>query len=357
MHAVADTAAKIPALAVLYHKNKRKKLDNKLIEEKLKQFSMKEVAKSSLPPSTWEFGKKSKSVFVEKFHQVFELFGLNVARRNDYYSPLPDMANLKTNLTRWNRPSALTGIEYNIGEMKNDLSGLLSRYYHEFASITPHAELLKIGYGPGYPEMDAMLLYMTIRDTKPKRYIEVGSGLSTYYCSLAAEKNAEEGFPLQITCIEPYPYKKLYEIRSIEVIAKEVQDVEVSFFQQLGKGDVFFIDSSHILKIDGDVPFLFLEVLPSLKSEVTIHIHDIPFPYNIPYPAELWILRQNWPMFWNEAMVLQTFLCFNNRFKITMSTPIIRYFDESFLKQQIEIYKTIDQNPNTFSSIWLKKTG
>lgn len=60
-------------------------------------------------------------------------------------------------------------------------------------------------------------------------------------------------------------------------------------------------------------------------------------------------------MLWNEAMVLQAFLCFNDKFKITMSTPLIRHYDEGFLKSKIPFYETLEQNPNTFSSIWLKR--
>ena len=45
------------------------------------------------------------------------------------------------------------------------------------------------------------------------------------------------------------------------------------------------------LKIDGDVPYLYLEILPLLQKNVYIHIHDVPFPYNCPYPAKLWVLE------------------------------------------------------------------
>jgi hypothetical protein len=34
---------------------------------------------------------------------------------------------------------------------------------------------------------------------------------------------------------------------------------------------------------------------------------------------------------------------------------LIRYFDEPFLKQRIPIYQSVEDNPNTFSSIWLKR--
>jgi predicted O-methyltransferase YrrM len=318
---------------------------------------LKTLLKQILPPSVWNRLTKVKPFLARGFQDSLELLGYNVARKNDYYSPLPVRSRLKTNLGRWYKPSALKGIDYDLQEMKNELLNLLSRYSAEFAAIPGYEELATTGYGPGYTKIDALTLYMMIRDLKPGRYIEVGSGLSTYYCSIAAEKNARDGHPLQIICIEPDPKERLKTIPGIQVVPKEVQDLEISFFQQLEENDVLFIDSSHILKIDGDVPFLFLEVLPALNAGAVVHIHDVPFPYNFPYPPELWIFGQTWPVFWNEAMVLQAFLCFNNKFKIIMSTPIIRYFDEPFLKNNIPIYESLKQNPNTFSSIWLKKTS
>jgi hypothetical protein len=146
-----------------------------------------------------------------------------------------------------------------------------------FPEIPPYKQLQRVGFGPGYTAVDALILYMMIRHIRPKRYIEVGSGLSTYYCSLAAARNTSEGYPLAITCIEPYPFEKLRTIPNIDIMAKQVQDVEVSFFGQLQKDDVLFIDSSHVLKIDGDVPFLYLEVLPTLNVGVVVHIHDYHF--------------------------------------------------------------------------------
>jgi hypothetical protein len=149
----------------------------------------------------------------------------------------------------------------------------------------------------------------------------------------------------------------LSSIPGIQVMPKKVEDVDASLFQQLEENDVLFIDSSHILRIDGDVRFLFLEVLPALNVGVVTHVHDIPYPFNFPYPPDLWIFGQQWPMFWNEAMVLQAFLAFNANFEILLSTPLIRHFDEPFLKQGIPIYESLEQNPNAFSSIWLKRTS
>jgi len=292
-----------------------------------------------------------------EFQRALEDAGYQVARSADYYSPLLSVSQLKANSQRWNRPSSLLGVQYDLNEMKALLGQLLTQYLDEFMTLPSYLEITNKGFGPGYTAVDALTLYAMIRHLKPRRYIEVGSGISTYYCSLAAQRNEAEGTPLQITCIEPYPYEKLSTIPGVHVLAKKVEDVDRSEFQQLDANDVLFVDSSHILRIDGDVAFLFLEVIPSLNAGVITHVHDIPFPYNFPYPPDLWIFGRHWPMFWNEAMVLQAFLAFNRNFDIILSTPLIRYFDEPFLQQRIPIYETIEQNPNTFSSIWLKRVS
>jgi hypothetical protein len=311
-----------------------------------------------LPANIWNFLRKSKNNAFLPFRNIIEMAGYNIARKNDYYSPLPIVSELRKNINRWYKPSNLIGIEYNLIEFKKSLLKMIANYLHEFSKIPNYHEIQKKGFGPGFTALDALTLYMMIRDRKPKNYVEVGSGVSTYYCSLAADKNEKEGFPLRITCIEPHPYDKLFTIPGIEISSTEVQNLDCSFFQnRLNNNDILFIDSSHILKIDGDVQFLILEVLPSLKKGVLIHIHDIPFPYNFPYPPELWIFDRSWPFFWNEAMILQSFLCFNNKFKIIMSLPLIRYFEEKFLQENISIYESVEQNPNTFSSIWLQKIG
>lgn len=283
--------------------------------------------------------------------------GYNVSRRKDFYSPLPTVPMLKKNEGRWNRPSELKGLNYDLGSMKRLFDDLLAKYLDEFSAIPPYVDLHSQGFGLGYTPVDALTLYLMIRHIKPKRYIEVGSGLSTYYCSLAGTKNREQGFPLEITCIEPYPLEKLNTLPNIEIIAREVQDVELSLFDRLEENDVFFIDSSHSLRIDGDVPFLYLEVLPRISKGTYVHIHDIPFPFNFPFPPEHWIFGKKQPMFWTEAMVLQAFLAFNRDFEILLSLPMIRYFEEEFLKQRIPIYQTLEQDPNAFSSMWLRRSA
>ncbi|MFZ1085833.1 MAG: class I SAM-dependent methyltransferase [Terracidiphilus sp.] len=263
-------------------------------------------------------------------------------------------------MDRWNRPSAMAGVSFNVDQYKSRLSKLFHNYEDELRALPSYEEIKTLGFGPGYTELDALVLYMQIRETKPRRYLEVGCGVSTYYTTLAAARNSKEGHSLAMQCIEPYPFDRLKSLTSIDIVQSEVQDVEVELFTQLSENDILFIDSSHVLNIDGDIPFLFLEVLPRLRKGVLIHVHDISFPYNIPYPAEYWVLGRHerapyWPMYWNEAMVLQAFLAFNSAFEIEMSTPLIRHYDEPFLASTVPNYKPVQKEPNAFSSIWIRK--
>lgn len=313
-----------------------------------------------LKAACYEFVLK-KFIFPDRFlvdHYTAKMlneYGLNVSRIEDFYSPLPVISHLQKSKERWAKPSGLAGVNYDLESMKKLVTSLICEFGEEYAKVPSYAENVKAGFGPGYTPLDAMVLYMMIRRIKPKRYFEVGSGLSTYYCSLAASQNAKEGRKPAITCVEPYPYEKLASFPGIHLIRKEVQELDISEFDCLEAGDVLFIDSSHAVRIDGDVPFLYLEVIPRLKKGVLLHIHDIPFPYNIPFPPQYWVLGRDWPMFWNEAMLLQAFLAYNDSYQIRLSTPLIRHFDEKFLKSSIPGYQSVEQDPNTFSSIWVEK--
>jgi hypothetical protein len=289
--------------------------------------------------------------------KIFNTHGLNVSLTSDFYSPLPLITSLEKNINRWFKPSNLYGINYDLKHMQEKLVYLTSHYIEEYEKSFMHNEINKKGYGPGYPFLDSMLLYCMIRDIKPKNYVEIGSGVSTYICSLAAKENEKTGLSLDITCIDPYPQELLYKIPKVKIINDEIQNIDQRFFNQLHAGDILFIDSTHIIKIDGDVPYLYLEIIPRLEKGVIIHIHDIHFPYNIPYPPQYYIFGKKRPVFWNEAMLLQAFLAYNDSYRITMSLPLLRYFCEGTLKEHIGNYQTLDQNHayTHNGSIWIEK--
>ena len=289
--------------------------------------------------------------------RIFNEHGFNITQTDDFYSPLPSVSALQKTVDRWSKPSELIGIDCRLEDMKAKLKHVLSKYGPEYQRKANHKEIGAKGYGPGFPVLDSMLLYCMMRDRKPQRYLEIGSGVSTYYCLLAAAENLREGTKTKITCIDPYPQSALVSIPEINMIKKEVQDAGTSDFERLNPGDVLFIDSTHIVKLDGDVPFLYLEALPRLKKGVIIHVHDIHFPYNSPYPHKYYVFGEKRPVFWTEAMLLQAFLSFNDSYRILLSVPLIRHFDEPVLKTLIPGYTPVNlQDANTHAgSIWIEK--
>jgi hypothetical protein len=160
-----------------------------------------------------------------------------------------------------------------------------------------------------------------------------------------------------MTCIDPYSRPALAELADVTVVQRPVQDVDPGVFGELGPGDVLFIDSTHVVKIDGDVPFLYLEVVPRVAPGVVVHSHDIHFPYNVPYPAEEYIFAAKWPSFWTEAMLLQAFLSFNPAFEILLSAPLLRFHDEEFLAATLPGYRPVEaaDYDTHFGSIWFRR--
>ena len=296
--------------------------------------------------------------WIRSVHGLFGRLGVNVVKQADYYSTLPVLREIEATRSRWDRPSPLAGLDIDVPGMTKLLGELADRWEAEFQQVTgDYAANQRAGFGPGYPKGDARTLYYLLREHKPARYLEVGSGLSTYYATLAAARNAADGTPLQLSCIEPYPFPALRTLPDVELVQSVVQDVPLSRFDRLGNGDVLFIDSSHALKIDSDVAYLFLEVLPRLAPGVLVHIHDVPFPYNTPYPADTWLFGERWPVYWNEAMLVQAFLAFNREFEILLSTPLIRNEDERFLIERFDDYLPLPRETNPASSLWLRRIG
>jgi hypothetical protein len=110
--------------------------------------------------------------------------------------------------------------------------------------------------------------------------VEVGSGFSTLVAQEATKRNSElhPQYRCDHICIEPYENKWLYDLVSVRVIRKPVQEVSGSLFWRLGKDDILFIDSSHVIRPQGDVIFEYLYVLLSLTPGVLVYIHDIFTP-------------------------------------------------------------------------------
>jgi predicted O-methyltransferase YrrM len=131
-----------------------------------------------------------------------------------------------------------------------------------------------------FPRLDAAALYALVRDKRPRRIVEVGSGHSTRFMARAAR---DGGLPTEITAIDPEPRADI-AATGATLVRDTVQGAGLDAFERLAEGDILFIDSSHILMPGTDVDLLLNRVLPRLGKGVLVHIHDVFLPDD--YPAE-----------------------------------------------------------------------
>jgi len=135
-----------------------------------------------------------------------------------------------------------------------------------------------------FQRLDAAVAYAMVRDRRPGRIVEVGSGHSTRFM---AEAIADAGLASELTSIDPAPRADIAATgaKAIRAVAPACGEAP---FAGLGAGDILFIDSSHVLMPGSDVDFLVNRVLPKLPAGALVHFHDVFLPDD--YPAE-WAWR------------------------------------------------------------------
>jgi Methyltransferase domain len=175
---------------------------------------------------------------------------------------------------------------------------------------------------------DAHVYYAVLREQRPRRVVEVGAGRSTQVAVAAMAANRAEGHDATLTAIDPSPpsYIASALVERDQLLVAKVQDVDIDLLTGLERGDVFFIDSSHLVRGGGDVLFQLCEVVARLKPGVFVHFHDISLPK--PYPRTYF--EQG--LYWAEQYVLQTFLAFNSKFEIVWPATYLMVHHREFME-------------------------
>lgn len=195
---------------------------------------------------------------------------------------------------------------------------------------------------PMFPELDSFSYINFIEKYKPNNIIEIGSGFSAQIAYNTIKIN---NFNTTITSFEPFPNQILINLNSeessINLIKKKIQDInedEFIKFQNLKENDILFIDSTHVINIGGDLPFIFNKILPILNKGVIIHIHDIFYPYE--YSRRL---SYNSGRMYNEAYLISTLVNHGIYEYLYGSYDLLNRFDCSHIPYQYGI------------SCWFKK--
>ncbi len=228
---------------------------------------------------------------------------------NHYYEPLFNSENLRYSL---DKPRDLPGLDWNDAEQ---LSLLEKFNYNEELEEIPLSKINELDFymnNPSFVSGDAEYFYNLIRYKKPSRIFEIGSGYSTLLATQAINKNIEKNpsYFCKHVCVEPYEMPWL-EKTNVKVIREQVETVDKSLFLELEENDILFIDSSHVIRPQGDVLYEYLELLPCLNKGVIVHIHDIFSPRDY---LKQWVVDE--VKLWNEQYILEAFLSGNHEWKV-----------------------------------------
>jgi len=194
---------------------------------------------------------------------------------------------------------------------------------------------------PFFASPDAEVLYSMVRALEPATIVEVGCGNSTRLIRLAV---MDGGFESRIVGIDPHPRRDVAALTDEMRLCPVESDMDLSLFSGLRQGDILSIDSSHELRAGNDLVFLYLNVLPQLRSGVVVHIHDVFLPYD--YRKD-WVIEEKRQ--YSEQYIVQSMLHFGRSFEVLWAGHFLQ-------KTRAEFF---DHFPNAggrdAQSLWLRK--
>jgi hypothetical protein len=229
-----------------------------------------------------------------------------------YYSPIPDLSQQPADV--FQRRDPLHGIAFDVEAQLAFVEERLAPYFSEFAdSGSDVAAEYRYELGnSSLPEPDARVLYAMVRDLKPKRIVELGSGQTTRVIGQATRRNAAKGSPTDLRAYDPFPTAVDEGMPGLAALTRQkAQEVPDTVFSELQDGDLLFVDTTHTVKLGSDVNRIILGALPLLAPGVVVHFHDIMLPYE--YPEYLMV---DYGLYWAEQYLLQAFLACNPSFAV-----------------------------------------
>lgn len=267
-----------------------------------------------------------------------------------YFSPLPTMADAGRAL---GAGRGRAWVEASGVDLREAAQVELLRAFAAFRDSVPFGPAPGDGgcrywYGnTWFDECDAIILHCMIRHFRPGRLLEVGSGYSSAVCLDTNERFLDGS--MAITFVEPNPDRLDLVVRdsdraSVTIINAPVWDVPLDRLTGLKAGDIFFIDTSHVVKVGSDVHFLVFDVLPRLAPGVIVHVHDVFWPFE--YPSDWFQMGRAF----NEAYLIHALLMGGDRFEIL-------FFNHFMQEEQRDLFRSCLPAAlrSRGASLWLRK--
>ncbi|HZT66423.1 MAG TPA: class I SAM-dependent methyltransferase [Acidimicrobiales bacterium] len=170
------------------------------------------------------------------------------------------------------------------------LAGHVDDYRRSIAAVAESVpDLLRIPRSsgePGVPQwdqgflpvFDAAVLYGLVRSTRPRQYLEVGSGNSTLF---VARARRDGQLATKIVSVDPAPRADVDHLCD-HLIRRPLESTDLAQFSALEAGDMLFVDDSHRVFMNSDVVTFFLDALALIGPGVLVGIHDIFLPDDYP---------------------------------------------------------------------------
>lgn len=184
------------------------------------------------------------------------------------------------------------GLEFALEEQRNRLTRW-EQYQPLFEFLRSDPQINRDALGSSfiqngwYPTPDAEAYAAMIAECRPARIVEVGGGFST----MVARRTLEYlRLDASLCVIDPEPRTDVRECAD-RLILEKVENVPATEFVRDGEQPFFlFVDSSHVTRAQGDIPYLYNSVIPRLPSGTSVHVHDVFIPYDYPprYRARLY---------------------------------------------------------------------
>ena len=281
--------------------------------------------------------RQAKSISKRALRKILEAtqpLGFDLLPRH-FYSEIPNLKDLKGDKS-WRAPFSMKGVSGTDpeGQLEFIAACCPPPIVDELRTRDIHALASSMNGESGFGPVEADLLFAFVATKRPEQIFQVGCGVSTAVCLLAAD---HAGYSPEILCVEPYPnefLKQSAEKRSISLIDKKIQTIDLSIIDDLGGDLLFFVDSSHTLGPSGEVSRIILEMLPRLKKGAFVHFHDIKFPYDY----DRHILHSTL-FFHHESVLLHAFLTHNNRFSISASMSMLHYANPDAVREHLPTYR------------------
>jgi len=132
------------------------------------------------------------------------------------------------------------------------------------------------------------------------------------------------------------------------IIESFVQHIEVSDLVNLVESsDIWFIDSTHTVKIGSDCLYIYLKVMPEITKDIMVHSHDVFLPFGMPMKRAL-----DKHIYWTEQYLLYAYILDNPKVEVLFGSAYAsRILPNTLNKLMLNKY------PGGGGSIWYKLNG